>query len=225
MNTAKSAACGVAVVIPALNEAASIGSLVRQIQTYATPIVVDDGSQDATAALAQDAGAIVVILERNQGYDRALEAGMQKSLELGFEYAITMDADGQHDPELLKLFFNELSRGADVVVGMRDRRQRFAELLFAIVTSALWGIQDPLCGMKGYRMELLQRAKLFDTYGSIGTELTLRAARSGCRIAQVPVPTLERVGVSRFGGGYRATWRILRAMGMGLVRASRLPKK
>lgn len=213
----------VAAVIPALNEGASIERVVQALQPYARAIVVDDGSSDETALIARRAGAEVVSHAVNLGYDRALESGLRKAIELGFEFAVTMDGDGQHYPDTLRHFIDELLRGADVVVGVRDRRQRFAESLFCMVSQALWQIKDPLCGMKGYRLSLVSRAGQIDSYTSIGTELTLRAARSQCRIAQVPVPTEERSGVSRFGAGLKANWRILRALGIGLMMAKPIP--
>lgn len=209
----------VAAVIPAFNESVSIVRVIEGILHYAFPIVVDDGSTDETAVIARLAGAEVVQHRNNLGYDRALDTGMNKASELGYEFAVTLDADGQHNPELLKLFVNELFLGADLVVGVRDRHQRFAESIFAVIGEMFWKIKDPLCGMKGYRLSLLQQAGQFDSYTSIGTELALRAARSGCRIAQVPVPTRQREGISRFGGGLKANWRILRALFLGLMRA------
>lgn len=209
----------VAAVIPALNESVSIARVIEGILPYAFPIVVDDGSTDETAVIARLAGAEVVQHRKNLGYDRALDTGMNKASGLGYEFAVTLDADGQHNPELLKLFINELFLGADLVVGVRDRHQRFAESLFALIGKMFWKIKDPLCGMKGYRLSLLQRAGQFDSYTSIGTELALRAARSGCRVAEVPVSTRQREGISRFGGGLKANWRILRALFLGIIRA------
>lgn len=215
------AAHEVAAVIPAFNEAESVAGIVTAVARYARPIVVCDGSSDGTAQLAREAGAEVVVHPHNMGYDRALESGLFRAIELGFKYAITIDADGQHEPVILELFKSELFKGADLVVGIRDRHQRIAESLFAVVGHWLWRIRDPLCGMKGYRLALMSRAGHFDSYTSIGTEFTIRAARSGCNIAQTPVRTHERVGVSRFGGGVLANWRILRALVLGFVRARR----
>lgn len=209
----------VAAVIPALNESAAIYQVVKGVLPYAFPIVVDDGSTDDTANIASQGGAEVVKHSTNRGYDLALETGLFRASELGFEFAVTLDADGQHNPELVKLFVDELLNGADLVVGVRDRHQRFGEYMFAVVGKTLWNIKDPLCGMKGYRLSLLQRVGHFDSYHSIGTELTLRAVRSGYQITQLPVLTRQRCGVSRFGSGLRANWVILRALVLGLIRA------
>jgi glycosyltransferase involved in cell wall biosynthesis len=222
MSTAPKLLLRVAAVIPALNEAAAIAAVVRAIKPYATAIVVDDGSSDGTAEIARSAGAEVVVHPRNRGYDRALESGLLRAVELGFDAAVTLDADGQHDPTLLQRFIDALDQGADLVVGVRDRHQRWSESLFSLVGRARWGLHDPLCGMKAYRRSLIERAVYFDSYGSVGTELALRAVRSGCVIAEVPVPTRPRVGTSRFGGGMKANWRIVRALAHGLSGVRRL---
>lgn len=206
-------------VIPALNEERAIVQVVTTVMPYGLPIVVDDGSTDATARLAKAAGATVVSHPRNKGYDAALESGLLRATELGLEYAITMDGDGQHRAETLDLFQKALDGGADLVIGVRDRHQRFSESLFAQAGRLRWGLADPLCGLKGYRLALLAGEECLNSYESIGTELALRAARAGWRIAQVPVPTRPRIGSSRFGTGMKANWRILKALGIGLWRS------
>lgn len=207
-----------AAVIPAFNEARSIQAVVQQVSQRALAIVVDDGSTDDTAALARDAGAHVVIHPFNRGYDGALETGIRTALELGCTFAVTMDADGQHDPTLLDRFLAELQAGADLVIGHRDRTQRWSEALFCIVGRAVWGLYDPLCGMKGYRLAILAKVADLSTYASIGTELAIRLTKSGVRPSQPKIKTRPREGMSRFGGGFNANLRICKALWIGLVR-------
>lgn len=217
MKSAQAGQGGMAVVIPALNEEATIAQVVSASMPYGSPIVVDDGSADRTATFAREAGAHVISHPGNRGYDAALEAGLRYALDLGFEFAVTMDADGQHTPATLGIFAQKLANGADMVVGIRDKHQRFAESIFAMVGRWRWGVNDPLCGMKGYRLALLNTLPAQGSYQSIGTEVLVRVASAGCVIDQVPVPTRERVGRSRFGGGLRANWKILRALFFGLM--------
>ncbi len=212
-----------AIIIPAFNEAATIGNVVAAALTYGCAIVVDDGSRDETAAVAKMNGADVVIHPVNRGYDNALNSGFRRAAELGCLYAVTLDADGQHNPDLIAKFFTALEQGNDVVIGIRDRRQRFAEHIFAWVTNSLWGVKDPLCGMKGYRMNVYDRLGHFDSFGSIGTELALFAARNGLRVAQITIPTFDRIGSSRFGSVVSANYRILRALFLVFWRKSPSP--
>jgi len=189
----------VGIVIPALNEARTIGSVVLEAGQYGIPIVIDDGSSDETEKLSAAAGAIVVRHEINRGYDQALNSGFVRAAELDCEYVITVDADGQHDPRILGEFIQLLDNGADVVVGIRDRLQRLAEHMFARIAFAKWGIRDPLCGMKAYRAALYRDLGHFDSYDSIGTELMIYAARRHKSIAQIPLKTRERTDAPRFG--------------------------
>lgn len=200
-----------AIIIPAFNEAASLGDVVDRATVFGTVIVVDDASHDGTAQIAEGRGAIVVSHARNLGYDRALDSGFKKAGVLGCAFAVTLDADGQHDPATLEAFISQLAK-ADLVLGVRPRKQRAAEILFAGLTRILYGIRDPLCGMKGYRMSLHQALGHFDSYGSIGTELALYSVRRGTRFVEVPVPIRAREGAPRFDTRWRANLRILRAM-------------
>ena len=76
--------------------------------------------------------------------------------------------------------------------------------------------------MKGYKLKVLRLAGNFDTYGSIGTELAIRAAKSGYKISFVPIKTAVRLGKSRFGGGLRPNLRILRAMFLAFWKAPKI---
>ena len=210
-------ASGLAAVIPAFNEARSIQTVVKQVNQRALTIVVDDGSTDDTAALARAAGAHVVTHTLNRGYDAALETGLRAALGLGCTFAVTMDADGQHEPAVLDRFLAEFEAGADLVIGHRDRIQRWSEALFCFVGRVVWGIHDPLCGMKGYRLAILTKIANLNTYDSIGTELAVRLIKSGLRAKQPKIRTRSRNGTSRFGGGLKANYKICKALWMGLT--------
>jgi glycosyltransferase involved in cell wall biosynthesis len=204
------------VVIPAFNEASNIEMVVRQASQHALTIVVDDGSSDETARIALNAGAYVVCHEVNRGYDNALQTGIRAALELGSEFVVTMDADGQHDPALLDYFRAELEGGADLVVGDRDCSQRWSETVFRKIGRIVWGINDPLCGMKGYRLALVEGIDDLNTYDSIGTELAIRLIKRGAKLHQFAVQTRPRVGESKFGIGIKVNLRIFRALLLGL---------
>lgn len=211
-----------AAVIPALNEEQNIEALVRKVLTRAMAIVVDDGSIDDTVQLALKAGAFVVSHKVNKGYDASLETGILAAISLGCEFAVTMDADGQHDPSFLDLFATELETGFDFVIGVRDENQRWSEAVFGSVGTLLWGIRDPLCGMKGYNLKILKNIESLNTYKSIGTEIAVRGAKGGLKISQFRIGIRPRVGVSRFGSGIKANIRIIKALFLGIFFAKRI---
>ena len=202
----------IGLVIPAYNEAATIKEVVVAAADYGTPIVVNDCSSDDTAALAEEAGAVVVTHKTNRGYDGALNSGFIKADELGCQYIVTLDADGQHNPKLIARFIEKLDGGADVVLGVRSNKPRISEHAFAVLTRARFGIKDPLCGMKGYKAGVYHALGHFDTYRSIGTELMLFAAKRDYNIVQVPFKVGTRQDAPRFGSMVKANIKILRAM-------------
>lgn len=199
-------------MIPAWNESATISNVVKTSLAYGIPIVVDDGSTDGTAGIAKQAGATVVSHKENRGYDEALNSGFKQAAASDCEIVITLDADGQHNPDLIGAFIDRINAGADMVMGERNQRQRLSEHLFAWYTIYRFGIKDPLCGMKAYRMKLYRALGHFDSYGSIGTELMLYAASNGYRIDQLTFDVMERKDQPRFGQTIQANYKIFRAL-------------
>jgi len=207
----------IAIVIPALNEADTIGEIVTSAARYGLPIVIDDGSTDQTSKIASNSGAEVVRHTTNLGYDSALNSGFQHAQKLDCEYIVTMDADGQHDPSILDDFIQELDNNADLVVGIRDRVQRVTERLFSRISYSKWKIRDPLCGMKAYRMRLYKDLGHFDSYESIGTELMIFGVKHSYHTAQIPVKTRNRKDASRLGNRLSSNIKILRALIFGVI--------
>src|SRR4051812_25079758 len=110
-----------AVVIPCLNEAATIKPLVEEIRRMLPTVwVVDDGSSDATAVQAAAAGARVLRFERSQGKGAALKEGWRKAREERFAWALNMDGDGQHLPSDIPKFLDRAGAGGgDLLIGNR----------------------------------------------------------------------------------------------------------
>jgi glycosyltransferase involved in cell wall biosynthesis len=217
-------AAAVAFVIPALNEAGTIASVVAGVLAFGQAIVVDDGSSDRTGELARGAGAQVLRHPHRRGYDAALTLGIQHACDAGFDWAVTMDADGQHASSNLPRVLASLA-GVDLVVGYRSHRPRFSENLMAYVFVRLWGVRDPLCGLKAYRLELYRSRRMHGkTYASIGTEIMLQYLHSGARVAQIPIVIESRADAPRFGNRIAANARILASLFLSLAKSwSRAP--
>lgn len=202
----------VAVVVPALDEAGSIAEVVSRIKNYALPIVVDDGSSDRTGAIAAECGAHVVTHAINLGYEQALTSGIERAGELGYSYVVTFDADGQHKEETLKEFILHLAMGFDVVVGRRDCMQRLGESVFATIGAWLWGLRDPLCGIKGFAISALVGVQDRYPFDSIGTKFVIDPVRRGRNFVELPVITAPRDGKSRLGPAFRVNMKIFKVM-------------
>ena len=202
----------VACIIPAFNEENNIREVLRNIKNTCTPIVVNDGSTDNTSNVALDEGAIIVSHDCNKGYDQAIESGFYEAKKRNFRYAITIDADGQHDADSINSFIDLLDDGADLVVGIRDKMQRFGEHVFSWISNAKYGIKDPLCGMKAYSIDLYEEMGCFDSSKSVGTQLMFFAAKKNKKIEQLKVKTYDRKDASRFGSKLSANYKIFLAI-------------
>lgn len=200
-------------MIPAHREAASIGAVVAEASRFASVIVVDDCSPDATAEIARASGASVVSSGVPLGYEAALNRGFAEAAELGFTHVVTMDADGEHDPALVRCFRDLLFSGrVQLVLGVRPRKQRIAEILMGLYVRLRFGARDILCGMKGYDLQLYRANRGFSHSDSIGTELAINSLRRGVRFVEVSVSGRRRVDPPRFDRKLRANRRIIGAL-------------
>lgn len=205
---------GLVVIIPAYREGMTIGPVVAAARAHAPVIVVDDCSPDDTSARAIAEGATVVRNEVNCGYEGSLNRGFAKAQEMGFEYAVTLDADGEHDPSLVADFRKLLTEEKiPLVLGVRARKHRFAEIVMGLYVKIRFGADDILCGMKGYELRLVAERGGFDFSRSIGTEVAIDAMRRGTPFRQVSVYGRPRQDSPRFDRRFAANWRILKALG------------
>lgn len=112
---------GIWFVVPAYNEGSSVGEVVRRVRArYPKVVVVDDGSADATAQVARDAGAVVLVHVLNRGQGAALKTGMDYALSVGADIVVTFDSDGQHRLEDVQSMIDLVAQGkCDVALGSR----------------------------------------------------------------------------------------------------------
>jgi glycosyltransferase involved in cell wall biosynthesis len=191
-------------LVPAHDEALRIGRIVEGARRHVPVIVVDDGSSDATAELAEGAGATVIRQSPNQGKGAALQAGFTAALEAGAEAVITLDGDGQHDPAEIPAFLGEHARGvitgepAEMIIGARSFRRmppvrRAANWLGAVTLSAALGrwIAD---NQSGYRLvgRRLMAAMLDSREQGFSFEVEMIAVcmRERWSISWIPVRTI-----------------------------------
>jgi glycosyltransferase involved in cell wall biosynthesis len=200
----------IAVIIPAYNEAATIAAVVNNATQLGHVVVVNDGSVDNTESLARAAGATVLTLTGNQGYEGALSAGVKYAIDNGFAFALTMDADGQHQLESAKALISAL-QDSDVAVGIRHKKQRVTEFVAGWVGALLWGISDPFSGLKLYRLASCKALAPFDSRRLVGAEMMVRAKRHRLKLVAIPIQTAERADAPRFGSLLRANYRLGRA--------------
>ncbi len=199
----------VLVIMPAWNEAESVGNTVREVLGVGRPydvLVVNDGSTDATADVAKDAGATVLTLPFNLGVGGAMRAGFKYARRLGYTRVIQVDADGQHDPRNIDEVLAGLEQ-ADISIGARfaDRgdyevrgpRKWAMQFLAKVISSlAKTRLTDVTSGFRAANDRAISQyldhypaEYLGDTIDSL-----VVAVRSGCTVTQIPVAMRPRQG-------------------------------
>ncbi len=189
----------VAALVPAYQAAAHLGEVLMGLVALENPphvLVVDDGSRDATSEVARQFGVQVHTFAGNRGKGHALLAGFE--LLRDFDAVVTLDADGQHPPACLPAFVAAAEAGADLVLGKREitpnmpPARRFANRFSSAWCSALAGqpIADSQCGYRLYRREVLRRTPVQASRYEVETEMAVRAARLGFKVAHAAIPTV-----------------------------------
>lgn len=199
----------VAIVVPAFNEAATIGKQINELSKIGDVVVVNDGSTDNTKRILEESACAAINLDVNCGYDHALETGIRASLH--YDFVITTDADGEIPTESVRHAKNELFTGYDCVLGIRDYFPRFGEKIVNRVTYEKFKIIDIFCGLKGYRTSQIKSE--FTLANSIGTGLALRMIKENVKISTIPVEVQVRTDGSRFGkNDLKTNWKLLKVL-------------
>jgi len=193
------------VVIPAHNEAEDIGFVIDEVRENCgyPVVVVDDASTDGTIIAARSAGAAVIPLAVQLGAWGATQAGLRYALRKGYAYAITMDADGQHQAKSLPALLQPiLEDQADVVIGACTERGSNLRKIAWRLMKAVSGLrlEDLTSGFRVYDRRAIRRLASWQAtlleYQDVGVLTTLQA--SGLRIMDVEVDMLpRRHGISR----------------------------
>jgi glycosyltransferase involved in cell wall biosynthesis len=220
----------VAVVIPAYRAASTITGVVTatlRALPGAAVYVVDDGSGDETGDKAGDAageggrGRVTVLTHpRNLGKGAALRTGIARALADGAQIVVTLDADGQHPPDVLPRLVAPLARGdADLVLGARARTaampfgRRCTNWLSAALASRIGGqpIADAQTGFRAFSRAVAQAVRPAALHYDFETAFLLEALGRGFRVRSVPVPTIYD-GVRSHFRTWADTWRVARVL-------------
>ena len=188
----------IAVIIPALNAAKSIGPIVADAKSFVdTVVIIDDGSSDGTGDRAREAGAQVIRHEVNRGKGSALRTGFRWAIEQGLDGVITLDADGQHLPRQIPEFIEQRrATGADLIIGGRAHlfdgmlpRRRMANRFsaWAVAKASRTKIKDSQSGFRFYSTHLLREIPLRSEGFDMETEVIIRAGVRGLKVIQIPI--------------------------------------
>ena len=218
----------IVVISPALNEAENVGAVIHAMPSevdghVVVPIVIDDASDDGTADVAREAGALVASLPIRRGGGLALRVGYDVALKLDADVVVTIDADGQHQPEEIPILVKPILDGeADHVTGSRmigdfERESLIRHLgvhFFSRVVTILTGqrVTDISSGYRATRADTLRRLLLEqDQFWT--SEVTIEALRKHARVVEVPVTFLtRRGGESKKPKSFRYGWNFSKAI-------------
>ena len=216
-------------LIPAYNEARYVAAVVAGARKYLPAVVIDDGSTDGTGAIAADAGAVLVAHTANQGKGKALNTGFDYAAQLEVDAAITLDADGQHDPDEIPRFIEAFRAGrGDLIIGQRSFSQMPAKNQFGNrVGTWLMGkamgrpVPDNQSGYRLLSKDVMRTCRPTSTRFEAEVEILLRAQLAGYRLAWVPIKTIYNDKASHFRPArdsalfLKMVWRIWRARRRG----------
>jgi len=186
------------VCIPAFNEAGRIGDIIERAKKYATEVIVcDDGSVDNTSEIAKAAGATIIRHTRNKGYGAALKTLFIAARRKNADIMITLDSDGQHNPDEIPLFLEPiLNNGFDMVIGSRflndnDRKKvpvyRSIGIKTITRTISYTNVSDAQSGFRAYSKNALLKIDPFEEGMPVSTEILLRAKEKNLTIKEIPI--------------------------------------
>lgn len=206
----------VLLAIPVFNEVRSVEAVLREARRYARDIlVVDDGSSDGTSdVLRAIPGIRVLCHEQNRGYGQALIDAFHYAIEHGYDWVITMDCDGQHEPAFIPEFAAAAAADdSDIISGSRylehmrtegsppaDRRAINGEITELLNRELGLGLTDAFCGFKAYRVACLRCLDLTEPGYAMPLQLWVRAACRGLRVRELPIRLIYNDPNRSFGG-------------------------
>lgn len=224
----------VCALIPAYNEAAGIAAVIDGCARHVDEVlVVDDGSSDATAQAAEDAGATVIIHKHNKGKGAAIRTGFGHVRGHEFDAVIILDGDGQHDSRDIPRFIETAeTTGAAVVLGNRmgdvaemPALRRWTNRTTSGILSRLAGqrLPDSQCGFRLIRAAVLADLELRTANYETESEMLLQAAWAGHTIVSIPIATIYNEAPSHIHK-VRDTWRFIKLAARALVQRSRFKR-
>jgi glycosyltransferase involved in cell wall biosynthesis len=193
------------VCIPAYNEEIKINDVVKKSLPYADKVIVcDDGSTDDTAALAKKAGAVVISHEKNQGYGATISTLFDYCRKNNAEIMVTLDGDGQHNPDQIPDLINViLKHKVDVVIGSRSLRDdknlpSYRKTGIKIITSTINSatnlkVTDSQSGFRAYSKEAINLIRPTESGMAVSTEILVKISNNGLSMAEVPI-TVSYIG-------------------------------
>ncbi|MEA3305264.1 MAG: glycosyltransferase family 2 protein [Candidatus Omnitrophota bacterium] len=189
------------VLIPAYNECAQIGGLVRRVKSMGFyPLVVDDGSKDGTSEEAGKNGAEIIRHEENMGKGISLKTGFARILKKDCDAVIIMDGDAQHSPDDIPKFIDAANKYQNtIIIGNRMNNaknmpfsRKLTNNFMSFLVSLFCGqkVPDSQCGFRLIKRDLLEKITIKSSRFEIESDILIQAGRAGVKIVSIPIKTL-----------------------------------
>jgi glycosyltransferase involved in cell wall biosynthesis len=224
------------IIIPAFNEEASIGRVIGQVReavSHADIVVINDGSTDATALIAEKCGAVVLNLPHNLGIGSAMQTGFMYARDHHYDIAVQVDGDGQHDPQEIPEIVARLeSANVDIVIGSRyieDRGyitpwpRRIGIIILSAIISLVVGkrITDPTSGFRALNRRTIRFCAHDYPFDYPEPESVVLFKQAGLNVQEIPVTMNPRYGgqssITPLRSGYYMI-KVILAILIGLLR-------
>ncbi len=188
-----------AIVIPARNEEKTIKKVILSLKKYGDILVIDDHSSDKSQEILKTLDVQVIRNKKNLGYEETVLRGIKYLLKKKYKYIATFDADDEHDPKFFEKF--EKYKKYDLIIGKRKKFNRISEYIFSYLITKLYGIEDPLSGLKIYKHKMLKKIHLSNEK-LLNTFLIFKIKNLRGKITHKNLSVKKRKDNSRMGNSF-----------------------
>ena len=213
----------VLIIIPAYNEEANIEKVVENLSNNYSQydyVIVNDGSKDKTSKICHEKGYNIIDLPINLGLAGAFQTGLKYAYRNNYDYAIQLDADGQHLPEYIAPIMNEFSKGYNIVIGSRfvkEKKPKTLRMLGSnLISKAIYittgtKIMDPTSGMRMFDKNMISEFAANINYGPEPDTISF-LLKQGVKVGEVQVKMEERVAGESYLNFTRSMWSMTKML-------------
>ena len=206
------------ILIPCFNEKKTIIKILNLIKKKKLKyLVIDNNSNDGTKEILKK-NKINYKVNRVKGYESTVLYGFKYILKNNpdFDYIITLDADGEHKVDEIRLFIKTLSKKPDIIIGNRNRKNRFLEAIISILFKIKFDISDPLSGYKAYSKKIIEDLKHYKHNLFLTDIIQLNHKKR--KLVNIKITSPKREGDSKQGSTFHTNMKILKIFCLTLLR-------
>ena len=201
------------IIIPSFNEAKTIIKIYNQAGKCGKVLIIDDGSTDDTEKILIKNKIKFLKNKKNIGYEASLIKGIKHVIKFykNSKYLVTLDADEEHLPNSIPKLFHKLKKNnLDIVVGHRNKMNRFTEVILNLLYKFRFNINDPVCGLKIYKIEVLKKTIKKISTNMFMVDILTFSNSYNYSLGNLKINVKKRFGTPRVGNFFRSNLKIIR---------------